>query len=184
VTGIDLAKPSLALARQRTAQAGLAERCRWLCMDAQSLDFADEHFDVVACVQNGIAAFGADPLRLAREAWRVLRPAGRLMLSTYVDAIWPERLAWFEAQAAAGLVGPVDRVASRDGTIVCTDGFRSGRATVADFNALALALGVPAAIDEVDASSLWCELRKPGPATDFSSSSTGADSVPTFTRSQ
>ena len=38
-----------------------------------------------------------------REALRVLRPGGLLQLSTYSDRFWPDRLAWFAAQAAEGL---------------------------------------------------------------------------------
>jgi hypothetical protein len=44
----------------------------------------------------------------------VTREGGIVLFSTYSDGIWPERLAWFEAQAAEGLVGAVDRAASRD----------------------------------------------------------------------
>jgi ubiquinone/menaquinone biosynthesis C-methylase UbiE len=172
VVGIDVADESLLLAREQAAAAGLAGRCRYLTMDATALDFDDESFDIVACVQNGIAAFRVDPQRLVAEAWRVLRPGGRLLLSTYAEAIWPERLAWFEAQAAHGLLGAVDRVASRDGVVVCADGFRSGRASAAELAVLAEGLGVQPCIEEIDTSSLWCEMRKAH--TMVHSSSTGA----------
>lgn len=162
--GIDVAEESLALARRQAGLAGLAERCRYLCMDATALDLPDASFDLVACVQNGIAAFRVDAAQLVREAWRVLRPGGRLLLSTYTEAIWPERLAWFEAQAQEGLIGALDRQASREGTIVCADGFKSGRASEAQLRSLAAALGVPARLEEVDGSSLWCEVRKPAGA--------------------
>jgi SAM-dependent methyltransferase len=161
VVGIDLAEDSLALARRDAAAAGVGPRCAYLQMDATELRFDEASFDIVACVQNGIAAFRVDPQRLVAQAWRVLRPGGRLLLSTYTEAIWPERLAWFRAQADNGLVGPLDEDASRDGLIVCRDGFRSGRADVALFESLASPLGVEPMIEEVDASSLWCELRKP-----------------------
>ncbi|HEX6016852.1 MAG TPA: hypothetical protein VFZ28_02015 [Burkholderiaceae bacterium] len=92
------------------------------------------------------------------------------------------RQAWFEAQTGAGLVGALDYSASRAGTIVCSDGFRSGRATEAESRALGEALGVPASIEEVDASSLWCTLRKPATSS-IMSSSTGAGDVPSYNRS-
>lgn len=161
VVGIDLAEDSLDLARRRAAAAGIAPRCTYLRMDALALDFPADRFDVVACVQNGLCAFRVDRQALVREAWRVLRPGGVLLLSTYADAFWPDRLAWFERQAAEGLIGTVDREASRDGTIVCVDGFRAGRATADELRAIGAMLGAPARIDEVDGSSLWCELRKP-----------------------
>lgn len=161
VVGIDVAEASLALARDRAAALGIADRLDYRRMDALRLDFDDQRFDVVACIQNGICAFRVDPLALAREAWRVLTPGGLLVFSSYTDAFWPERLAWFERQAEAGLIGPLDRAASRDGTIVCVDGFRAGRATPALFGDIAAALGAPSSVCEVDASSLWCLVRKP-----------------------
>ncbi|MBN8508421.1 MAG: class I SAM-dependent methyltransferase [Burkholderiales bacterium] len=167
VVGIDVAEASLALARERAGELGLGERLQYRQMDALALGFADGRFDLVACVQNGVCAFRVDAIALAREAWRVLAPGGLLVFSSYSDHFWPDRLDWFERQAEAGLLGALDREASRDGTIVCTDGFRSGRATPAQFGAIGAALGVPAVISEVDASSLWCLLRKPlSPASD------------------
>jgi len=182
VTGIDVAGRSLELARQRAAAAGLASRCDYRLMDALALDLPEATFDVVACVQNGIGAFRVDALRMAREAWRVLKPQGLLLLSTYADAVWPDRLAWFEAQAAEGLVGALDYSASLAGTIVCRDGFRSTRATAQELRALGDALGVAAQIEEVDASSLWCTLRKPA-SSSVVSTSTGAADVPSNNRS-
>lgn len=163
VTGIDVAEDSLAMARELAASTQLESRCRWQAMDALALDFDDASFDAVLCVQNGIAAFRVDREALVREAWRVLRPGGLLLLATYTEAIWPDRLAWFEAQAEAGLIGAIDHQASREGVIVCNDGFRSGRASDSEFHALAFTLSVDPVIEEVDASSLWCELRKPAP---------------------
>jgi SAM-dependent methyltransferase len=126
VVGIDVAEDSLALARRDAVAAGLAERCRYLNMDATALAFDDASFDAVACVQNGIAAFRVEAHRIVAEAWRVLRPGGRLLLATYAEDIWPDRLAWFRTQSEHGLVGLLDEDASRDGVIVCSDGFRSG----------------------------------------------------------
>jgi 2-polyprenyl-6-hydroxyphenyl methylase/3-demethylubiquinone-9 3-methyltransferase len=130
-------------------------------MDAVALGFDDDLFDAVACVQNGICAFGVDPETLMREALRVTRAGGMVLLSSYSDRFWPHRFAWFEAQAAAGLIGPVDRTASRDGVIVCDDGFRAGRLSPGDMRALCLRLGVEGAIEEVDGASVFCEIVKP-----------------------
>jgi SAM-dependent methyltransferase len=160
VVGIDVAEESLSLARQL---ARSYRNCEFLSMDARDLKFEDASFDVVACIQNGVCAFGIDQETMLREAWRILRPSGLMLLSTYTPSFWPERLRWFEIQAEHGLIGELDRAECRDGTIVCTDGFRSGCVTRARMDQLGAMLGVPATLVEVDRSSLWCELRKPAP---------------------
>jgi 2-polyprenyl-6-hydroxyphenyl methylase/3-demethylubiquinone-9 3-methyltransferase len=162
VVGIDVAEASLALARERAAASGHASRLEYHAMNALALGFEPQTFDLVACVQNGISAFRVDASALVREAWRVLAPGGCLAISTYAGAFWPARLAWFEVQADAGLIGLLDRAACRDGIIACTDGFRSGRATAEQLRALGASLRVRAEVFEVDDSSLWCLLRKPG----------------------
>jgi 2-polyprenyl-6-hydroxyphenyl methylase/3-demethylubiquinone-9 3-methyltransferase len=156
VVGIDTSTDSLDLARELDA----SRRCEYLRMDALRLTFRDDCFDAVVCVQNGVCAFGVDQVALVREALRVTRPGGGVILSTYTDAFWPERLAWFEAQASEGLVGAIDHRCSREGVIVCTDGFRAGRMAAREFAALGAAVGRAAKLTEVDASSLFCEFVK------------------------
>ena len=80
VVGVDVADESLALAR---TLAGTDARCEFLLMDALQMAFPNESFDVVACIQNGICAFGVSQLELLREALRVVRAGGRLIFSTY-----------------------------------------------------------------------------------------------------
>ena len=160
VVGIDVADESLSLARQLAASS---EKVEFLRMDARTLYFENECFHAVACVQNGVCAFGVDQEQMLGEAWRLLRPGGLLLISTYSDAFWADRLAWFERQAEEGLIGAIDREASRDGTVVCVDGFRAGRATPVQLRALGALLGAEISVVEVDGSSLWCELRKPAP---------------------
>jgi 2-polyprenyl-6-hydroxyphenyl methylase/3-demethylubiquinone-9 3-methyltransferase len=155
VVGIDVAEESLALA---VALSTNHHNCQFMNMDAMELTFDDASFDLVVCAQNGICAFNVDPARLIRQSMRVVRPGGRMLISTYTDAFWPYRLAWFEAQAQEGLLGPIDHESSGDGTIVCRDGFRAGRMRAEDFSELCTGLGLPARILEVDGSSLFCEI--------------------------
>jgi 2-polyprenyl-6-hydroxyphenyl methylase/3-demethylubiquinone-9 3-methyltransferase len=158
VVGIDVSAESLALAA-RLALPGV--HCEFLRMDAVDLRFAEASFDVVVCVQNGICAFGVDRLALVREAMRVTRPGGRVLLSSYAEAFWPHRLEWFEAQASRGLVGEIDRDRTGDGVIVCKDGFRAGTMTPAEFRDLCALLGSNPVITEVDGSSIFCEMAIP-----------------------
>jgi 2-polyprenyl-6-hydroxyphenyl methylase/3-demethylubiquinone-9 3-methyltransferase len=159
VVGIDTARESLRLARSLLrALPGL----RLAAMDAARLGLRDRAFDLTLCLQNGISAFAVDPLALAREAVRVTRPGGAVLLSSYAARFWPERLAWFEAQAARGLIGEIDRAATGDGVIVCKDGFRATTVGPDGFARLAQQLGLAARIDEVDGSSLFCRLEVPG----------------------
>ncbi len=158
VVGIDNALASLRLARTFLAP-GL--RVQLAAMDAGCLGLRDRTFDLTVCVQNGISAIGVDPALLLREAVWVTRAGGRVLFSSYAAGFWPHRLAWFEAQAAHGLIGEIDRAATRDGVIVCKDGFRATTLPTAGFASLAARLGLSAAITEVDGSSVCCEIGVP-----------------------
>jgi len=154
IVGIDTAPANLALA----AQLGAAyPNCDFLAMDAVDLDFPDGSFDAVLCLQNGICAFGCDQEQLVREAARACRPGGRLFFSSYAEEFWTDRLAWFELQAAHGLMGAIDHEATGDGVIVCADGFRSGFMGPAEFTALWQRLGLAADVTTVDGSATFCE---------------------------
>ena len=155
--GIDTSETSLALAAGRLADLRNVLLAR---MDAHRLAFVDGSFDTVICVQNGIAAFGADPRAVVREAHRVLRPGGTAMFSSYAESFWEERLSWFEAQAAAGLIGPIDRRRTDAGVIVCTDGLVLGAVGPEEFAALATELDGEVCSTEVDGSCWFHLLRK------------------------
>ena len=168
VVGIDTAEGSIALAKDL---AGAGSRCSFQVMDAAALDFEDDSFDAVVCIQNGICAFGVEQEALLREALRVTRHGGQVLFSTYADRFWPERLRWFEAQAGAGLLGPIDYERTCRGTIVCEDGFRSGQVLPERFRSLWATVGMEPTVTEVDGSSLFSEVivrtgsgRSPGPA--------------------
>lgn len=76
----DLNEPMIAEGRTRLPND---PRLRWQTADAQALPFGDAAFDVVAC-QFGLM-FVPDKLLALREMRRVLRPGGRLLVSTWDD---------------------------------------------------------------------------------------------------
>lgn len=156
VVGVDTARENLAMARR--VLAGLSN-CELCLMDASRLGFLDRTFDMVVCVQNGISAFRCDRRQLVEEAVRVTRPGGRVLFSTYAASFWPHRLEWFRAQAAEGLIGPIDPDATREGVIACRDGFRSTTVRAQEFLELTARLPITARVTEIDQSSLFCEMR-------------------------
>lgn len=154
--GIDTSQESLAMAQEL-----LPASCRLICMDAGRMAFAEHAFDIVICIQNGISAFGIDQLTLVREAVRVARPGGRVLVSSYSERFWGPRLDWFMVQAEHGLIGEIDMKATGKGIIVCKDGFRATTTDAEGFRRLAAGVGIEPKLVEVAGSSLFCELHVP-----------------------
>jgi len=158
VVGIDTSLDSLREAGQRLRGV---RNCHIACMDASRTAFADNVFDVVVCIQNGISAFHVDQRALIKESVRICRPGGLALFSSYSVRFWPDRLDWFRRQAKAGLLGEIDEARTGDGVIVCKDGFRATTVDAGQFLKLTAGLDVNAEIIEVDESSLFCGLHVP-----------------------
>lgn len=156
VVGIDTSAASLDLARRRL---GHLSHLKVMEMDAVAMSFPNGTFDVVVCIQNGISAFAEDRPKLVQESVRVANPGGTVLFSSYAEAFWADRLEWFQRQADAGLLGAIDRQNTGDGVIVCHDGFRATTMSPEAFRALAASLGLDASIEEVNGSSLFCEIH-------------------------
>lgn len=153
--GIDTSRSSLQLGRSLLEKT---RNCRLLRMNAISLGFRDRVFDVVFCIQNGISAFHVDQCMLIAEAVRVTRSGGRVLFSSYSANFWEHRLEWFQLQADHGLLGEIDHAATRDGVIVCKDGFTATTIGPDEFRTLASGLGLDVKVEEVDQSSIFCEI--------------------------
>ena len=155
VIGIDSSPNSIAHAKKY-----LRGKSGWqvFVMNAVDLLFDDNSFDMVLCIQNGLSAFHENPLCIMREALRVTKRGGLALFSTYAEHFWNERLKWFRDQAAHGLVGDIDEEKTGNGMIVCKDGFTARTFSKKDLFDLIEQLHVTAAIDEVDGSSLFCEV--------------------------
>ena len=80
VTGIELSAEMAALGRQRAQDLG--RELEMVVGDATGLPFADDSFDTVVCTY-GLCTI-QDDAAAVREAKRVLRPGGRVLLAEHV----------------------------------------------------------------------------------------------------
>lgn len=79
VTGLDLSPGLIAIARERSTEAGVD--VEWLEGDAQSLPFEDDSFDrVISAIGH---MFAPDHKRTADELSRVCRPGGRIAVACW-----------------------------------------------------------------------------------------------------
>ena len=130
------------------------------CMDAVCMGLKDASFDVILCVQNGISAFHVDSIALLNETLRICKPGGTILFSSYSEKIWDARLKWFKIQADAELLGEIDFENTKDGNIVCKDGFTATTLTENDFRKLTEGIESKVEIIEIDNSSLFCQIKR------------------------
>lgn len=85
IVAIDASRQMLALAQQKLH--AYQDRIEWRCADAEKLDFSDEAFDVVTCLE--AIEFFQHPDQALREMLRVLKPAGLLVISNRIGPdVW------------------------------------------------------------------------------------------------
>ncbi|MBQ1047438.1 class I SAM-dependent methyltransferase [Micromonospora sp. C51] len=85
VTGVELSRAMLDLARRRAADLGRAVDLRE--GDAEELPFAPASFDTVLCAISLCSI--PHPARAIDEMKRVLVPGGRLLLLDHIGSTWP-----------------------------------------------------------------------------------------------
>jgi sarcosine/dimethylglycine N-methyltransferase len=79
VTATNISDRELAEARRLTKAAGLDDKVQFAYGDFHALDFPNEAFDVYWCQESFLHA--ADKAQVLQEAYRVLKPGGRLVLT-------------------------------------------------------------------------------------------------------
>ncbi len=84
VTGVDLSRPMLEVARRRCARLGLSQVQALVEMDAQALEFPDAMFDVALAPY--VLSVVPDPAKALDEMWRVTRPGGELVVMNHFAA--------------------------------------------------------------------------------------------------
>jgi phosphatidylethanolamine/phosphatidyl-N-methylethanolamine N-methyltransferase len=103
VTGIDLSEPMLVKARKYMSDGG-TRQIALSRMDATSLAFPDESFDVVYAAY--VISVIPDPVQALREMARVCRPRGRIVLLNHFRSSTPwlasleQKIAPLAARAA------------------------------------------------------------------------------------
>lgn len=156
ITGIDISADSVGFGRQYLRSC---PNCRLQVMDAYTLTI-DSEFDVVLCLQNGLSALKGEALTLVEQSMKVLAPGGKGYFSSYSPEFWPQRLAWFKEQADKALLGEIDFDRSKDGRIVCLDGFVATTFLPEDLARLGQSAGYRYRIREVDESSVFLIMEK------------------------
>ncbi|MDE1907257.1 MAG: class I SAM-dependent methyltransferase [Rhodospirillales bacterium] len=103
ITGIDLSRAMLSLARNRVAEMGLRHVEALEEMDAQATSFETGSFDVAVAMF--VASVVPDPHALVKELRRVVKPGGKILFVNHFaresGPIW-----WIE-RAMAGASGPL-----------------------------------------------------------------------------
>jgi ubiquinone/menaquinone biosynthesis C-methylase UbiE len=109
----------LAEARARAEEFGVAERFRFVPADFDAPPFPDAGFDTVVLAHAGRFAGPTDTARLLREAARVLRPGGTLLVADVMRP-QPDGPALSRPMLALSLL-----VNTADGTVLAAEEYRA-----------------------------------------------------------
>lgn len=84
VTGIDLSRTAIKLARKNIGHNGLSAELR--VMNGESMQFSDHAFDAVYA--HGVLQYTADAEKMVAEIYRVLKPGGETIVMVYNRNSW------------------------------------------------------------------------------------------------
>ena len=150
ILGMDISAGNVELGKRYLADCPNASM---VVMDAHKMQFGRK-FHVVLCLQNALSAMRAD-LSVINQIISLLEPGGTAYFSSYSSNFWAWRLKWFEEQAEKGLLGEIDYEQTKDGVIVCKDGFRAVTHTPQELSHIGELIGLPYEVREVDGSSVF-----------------------------
>ena len=156
ILGIDISKRNAVLGNEYLEKIPNAQIA---VMDVHGMSF-EEQFDVVLCLQNGLSAMKISQLDVVNKILPLLKNSGKLYCSTYSEKFWKHRVAWFKEQAEKGLLGELDLNKTKDGVIICKDGFKATTHTPQHFKEIGESSGFKYQIKEVDESSLFLIISK------------------------
>lgn len=157
IVGMDISEESVQLGSDYLQDFPNAHM---IVMDVHAMNFSHP-FDVILCLQNGLSAMRANDA-VVQRVLSCLAPGGTAYFSTYSANFWDHRLAWFQEQAGKGLLGELDMDQTRNGVIVCKDGFQATTHSPADLDSIGRNSGLAYEVTEVDESSLFLILHNPG----------------------
>ncbi len=155
IVGIDISKENVEAGREYLKDYANASM---VVMDVHNMEFPN-HFDVILCMQNGLSAMRADSA-VIHKILEILAPGGTAYFSSYSAKFWDFRLKWFEEQASKGLLGEVDYDNTKNGVIICKDGFKAVTHSLEDLHKIGQETGYPYQVQEVDASSVFLIIHK------------------------
>lgn len=156
IVGIDISDDSVSLGKEYLKDSSNVEI---ITMDVHNLKF-EEKFDIVLCLQNGLSAMKITSPDLIEKVLETVVSGGRIFFSTYSEKFWEYRLMWFREQAEKGLLGEIDSDKTKDGVIICKDGFKAITHTPKDLEAIGDLSGYEYQIQEVDESSTFLIIHK------------------------
>lgn len=156
IVGIDISKDNVEFGKEYLSNTPNA---KLMVMDAHNLHF-QELFDVALCLQNGLSAMKVEPIEFVKKIMDLLSNGGKAFFSSYSAKFWDHRLAWFQEQSEKGLLDEIDIEKTKDGIIICKDGFRATTHSPEDMDRIGKASGFAYEVTEVDKSSVFLIVTK------------------------
>ncbi len=110
-TVLDLTEPMLVEGRKRAETVGISGQLEWVVGDAMALPFEDDSFDVYT-ISFGIRNV-TDPQKALSEAYRVLKPGGRIMVLEF-SHIPNDFLQWFYDKYSFNVIPRLGQIIASD----------------------------------------------------------------------